>query len=359
MIAPAVRSLDYALLLGQGRSGTNFLLALLNQSSHTHCRNEPDQSDASALAALRPFRFFVDDEELLGELWDDAIHGAAMAFGPRDHIVARPKDWLFPGARRPGFFYLRQRLLARARLEGLKAMDVGEVRFPAWMTSDSRLERSFHVFKLNAAVGLATWMLAHRPKARGIHIVRHPGGFVKSWLARWVRGQTHQERGAGDKDLLRDEERLRALARRDEAWGRRMGDIDAMERVEAELWWWRYVNESIWERGTGLAGYRRLLFEELAEDPLTTTEAVYELCDLPWTPAVATEVSRIARGSRKIARAWKDELEASVVEVIERVLDDSPMSRWWDGRYSCRELLTQNAVEPGAPGRKRFRGGAA
>ena len=333
MIAPAVRSLDYALLLGQGRSGTNFLLALLNQSARTHCRNEPDQSDTSALAALRPFRFFVDDEALLDELWDDAVHGAALTFGPRDHIVAMPKDWLFPGSRRPGFFYLRQRLLAKARLEKLKPMDTGEVRFPAWMTSSTRLERSFHVFKLNAAVGLATWMFGNRPRALGIHIVRHPGGFVKSWLARWVRGETHQERGAGDKDLLQDEERLKALAQRDETWAARMGDIDAMERVEAELWWWRYVNEAIWERGTGLASYRRLLFEELAEDPLGTTEGVYDFCGLPWTPAVAAEVARIARGSKKIARAWKDELEPSVVETIERVLDDSPMSPWWDGRY--------------------------
>ena len=72
---------------------------------------------------------------------------------------------------------------------------------------------------------------------------------------------------------------------------------------------------------------------ESAEDPLGTTEGVYDFCGLPWTPAVAAEVARIARGSKKIARAWKDELEPSVVETIERVLDDSPMSPWWDGRY--------------------------
>ncbi len=333
MFAPAVRTLDYALLLGQGRSGTNFLLALLNQSARTHCRNEPDQGDDSALAALRPFRFFVDDEDVLEGLWDEAVHEAGLTFGPRDHVVPRSKDWLFAGARRPGFFYLRQRMLARARLDRIKAMDVGEVRFPVWMTSSGRLERSFHVFKLNAAVGLARWMFANRPSGKAIHIVRHPGGFVKSWLARWVRGETHQERGAGDKDLLQDEERLKALAQRDSMWSKRMGDIDGMERVEAELWWWRYVNEAIHDGGLGLANYKRLLFEELAEDPLRTTEDVYAFCGLPWTDDVAAEVGRIASGSKKIARAWKDELEPSVVDVIERVLGDSPMRSWWDGRY--------------------------
>ena len=58
--------LAYALLLGQGRSGTNYLLHLLNQSPLTHCRNEPDEVEDSALRRLSPYRFFVDDpEELL------------------------------------------------------------------------------------------------------------------------------------------------------------------------------------------------------------------------------------------------------------------------------------------------------
>jgi hypothetical protein len=43
-------------------------------------------------------------------------------------------------------------------------------------------------------------------------------------------------------------------------------------------------------------------------------------------------VARIASGSIKIARAWKDELAVEVVEMIERVLADSPMKHWWEGR---------------------------
>ena len=332
MLASAVRPLDYALLLGQGRSGTNFLLALFNQSARTHCRNEPDQLDGSTLAALRPFRFFVDDEEELERCWDEAIRGAALTFGPRDHVVLRRKNWLFPGARRPGFFYLRQRLLARAKLGRTKAMDAAEIRFPAWMTSSARLEQAFHVFKLNSAVGLAGWMLQHRPQAKAIHIVRHPGGFVKSWLARWVRGETHQDRAAGDKDALQDEQRLRELAGRDERWARRLGDIEAMERIEAELWWWCYSNEALLEAGRDRANYRALSFEELAENPLEVTRQAYGFCGLDFDDKVAAEVARIATGSQQIARAWKDELDPEVVATVEKVLDGSSLSDLWDAR---------------------------
>src|SRR5262245_32660935 len=107
--------LAYALLIGQGRSGTNFLLSLLDQSAATHCRNEPDQLDSSALAGLAEFRFFVDDEARLGPLYDAAVRRAACCVGPRDHMAEVDKDWLKRGRRRPGYFYLRQRTRAVER----------------------------------------------------------------------------------------------------------------------------------------------------------------------------------------------------------------------------------------------------
>ena len=64
---PSPDPLAYALLIGQGRSGTNYLLSLLDQSAATHCRNEPDQLDSSALSRLAEFRFFVGDEPRLRE----------------------------------------------------------------------------------------------------------------------------------------------------------------------------------------------------------------------------------------------------------------------------------------------------
>ena len=39
----------YVLIAGQGRSGTNWLLQILDLSSQTHCRNEPNDCIGSAL----------------------------------------------------------------------------------------------------------------------------------------------------------------------------------------------------------------------------------------------------------------------------------------------------------------------
>ncbi|MSR62054.1 MAG: hypothetical protein EXS08_06385 [Planctomycetes bacterium] len=331
--------LAYALLIGQGRSGTNYLLSLLDQSAATHCRNEPDQLDSSALAQLAEFRFFVDDEARLAQRFDPAFLQAARCVGPRDHMADVEKDWLKRGRRRAGYFFLRQRYRAVERLiHRRKPMDGKEHPFPGWMVDPAALARSYHVFKLNAAVGYGAWALRTRPAARVLQIVRHPGGFAKSWLKRWVRGEGGMDRGQGTADAVRDEERLREVARRDPRWARLFGDIDGMGRAEGELWWWRYVNEALHEAGRGRENYTLVLYEDLARDPERTSAEVYRACGLEWNDELGRRVRALSGDAERIARAWKDELEPELVALVEKVLDGSPMAGWWGesgGRHAA------------------------
>jgi len=323
--------LAHALLIGQGRSGTNYLLGLLDQSPATHCRNEPDQLDASALARLAPFRFFVDDEARLANLFDAALRQAARCVGPRDHMTDVEKRWIKRGRRRAGYFFLRQRYRAVERLvHRRKPMDGKELAYPGWMVDAGKLEQSFHVFKLNGAAGYGAWALRERPAGQVIHIVRHPGGFVKSWLKRWVRGEGGQERGKGNPDTLREEDRLREIARRDQRWAELLGDVEAIGREERELWWWRYLNEVLYHSGRGRANYRLVLYEDLARDPERVSREAYGAYGLEWSAEIAQRVRSLSRGAEKIARAWKDELEPGMVALVERVLAGSPMERWWN-----------------------------
>jgi hypothetical protein len=330
--------LGFALLIGQGRSGTNYLLGLLDQSPVTHCRNEPDQLDASALARLAEFRFFVDDERRLDELFDGAVRDAAACVGPRDHLTDVEKAWIQPRRRRLGYFLLRQRIRFVERvLRRRKPMDGKELVYPRWMADANALARSFHVFKLNAALGYGAWALGARPAARVIQIVRHPGGFAKSWLKRWVRGEGGQQRGQGTADRFRDEERLREAARRDPRWARLLGDVDRLTRFEGELWWWRYVNETLHAAGQEKPNYHCLLYEDLTRDPAAVSRAVYSFCGLGWDAGIAARVRAISRGAETIARAWKDELEPARVADVERILDGSPMEHWWSSSGGARD----------------------
>ena len=322
--------LRYALIHGQGRSGTNFLMGLLNQSPVTHCRNEPDQLLDSALGRLEPYRFFVDDPAGLEALFDQAIADAAARIGPRDHGVHWNKDWIYPGMRAPGFFaiYRQWRFLHRF-VYRTKAMDGRERTLPFWMSSPARLRRAFHVFKVNAFVGVARWSLEHRPGAKTLHIVRHPGGFASSWYRRWVQGNTEQRISDQSVDW-NDLSRLEALIERDSEWARRIGDPNALSAVERELWWWRYCTEETARAGEGRDSYCRVLFEDLAEDTVPQTQRIFDFLGLPWSPLVEERVEKVGRGSGRIARAWRDELDSEIVAMVERVTDGSPTLRWWD-----------------------------
>ena len=64
----------YALIAGHGRSGTNWLLHLLDRSATTHCRNEPNEIAGNAFAALpTPFVPIADgDADAFAGPWSQA-----------------------------------------------------------------------------------------------------------------------------------------------------------------------------------------------------------------------------------------------------------------------------------------------
>ncbi|MEQ9482329.1 hypothetical protein [Coleofasciculus sp. F4-SAH-05] len=62
---------DYILIVGQGRSGTNWLLDLLDLSSETHCRNEGDQLATSPLAQLPSPKVRKPLGDRFGQQWGE------------------------------------------------------------------------------------------------------------------------------------------------------------------------------------------------------------------------------------------------------------------------------------------------
>jgi hypothetical protein len=154
--------------------------------------------------------------------------------------------------------------------------------------------------------------------------VRHPGGFLNSWQQRYL---TQRDR---DTVTSANERRLRAIAETDAQWAERFGDIAAMTVEESELWYWRYANEVIYRAGQNSSNYLRIIYEELAANPLVVTQRIYEQCHLPWTQVIETEVFKVAVPAQSIAKAWYAKLSTSQIDLINRVLSGSLMSQWWE-----------------------------
>lgn len=312
-------------IAGRGRSGSNFLLHLLNHAANTFCRNEPNMLDDTALSNLPDKGRVVQDySDAFAEQWDAAMAATARSLTGFDAFPPVPKVWM-GGGMAARFYKLSRFAGARRKLKWVyPAIGKTEWHIPDALIDTDTLDRVPIILKLNQAPAWTVWLLQNRPQTRIIHNVRHPGGFLNSWHNRWL--------DANDPDgvLALNRQRLRDACANDTTWAARFGDIDAMDVQATEMWYWRYSNETIHDAGMGKDHYRLTLYERTTEDPMTVMRDLYAFCGLEWTDAVERGVTENTGESKQIAGKWRETLNADQIALIERVLDGSPMATWWD-----------------------------
>lgn len=314
---------DYAAIVGQGRSGTNWLLDLLDLSPYTHCRNEANELAASPLAQLPLPTVRSHFGKNFGEQWDRAIALSALRLGMRDRIGAHPKIHLYEPVRQLGGTILLGRTFRQLLSPMMPSLGESEWQIPWWLASRQDLERAFVVLKLNQVPAWAEWLLLNRPKAAIVHIVRHPGGFLNSWQNRYLATQ------APEAVRKANHERLQQIVKSDSQWCDRFGDLEVMSVEESELWYWCYAAETIHKAGYRRDNYLEIVYENLVAAPLEIAKQLYEKCHLPWTNEIEKKVAQSACSSDAIATAWRNKLSSEHIELVERVLDKSLMSQWW------------------------------
>jgi hypothetical protein len=318
------------MVTGHGRSGTNWLLGLLDCSAQTHCRNDPYLDPASPLARL-PGRFVVGTaaDELAAD-WDDAIAWTAAHFGAGDQPIPTVKHHLHGLSCRLGL----PQMVQRARLRRWAAVFSPSLRrmewpVPWWLGSAAKLKEAVPVLRTSQVPGWVCWALAHRPAVRVLHIVRHPGGFLNSWRNRFLRGRDPAEVHAANLT------RLGEVAATNPHWARRFGDLQHLSLEASELWYWRYATEALHAAGADRDTYRRVIYEELAAEPVAGARGLYEFCGLPWTAHTERLIRKRSTGSRGIAEAWRERLDADARALVEEILNGSPMAEWWNDTGSA------------------------
>jgi len=304
----------YVIIAGRGRSGTNWLLSILDRSARTHCRNEPSAMPGSALHSMLPPGTVAGiDDAALASHWDEAIRRTARCFGERDHAVPVLKDHFFPVSQRLGLVRIASSpRLQRSIAPLLPSSRKAEWPIPVWVASRRKLDEAVPVLKLNQVPGWASWALRHRPEAFILHIVRHPGGFLNSWANRWLN------RNEAERVAEANRRRLETVVQFDPSWRDRFGPIDRLDVAESELWYWRYTTETIHKAGQERpSSYRLAIYEDLVHDPVGVARSLYDALELPWTEAI------------EIATAWRSKLTADRVAMVERVLEGSLTQDWW------------------------------
>jgi hypothetical protein len=328
-----MRAAEYAVITGNGRSGTNWLETILDSSPLTHCRSEPYDIPTSPFNQIPQVWKAGKAAPDMERFWDETVRWSRSRIGRRDHAFTSPKRFVHPLARISGVTRLIAHSKSRRMIAFLQpSLRQGEWRMPWWIGSQRRLEQAYPVFKINLDRQMVSWILEHRPQARILHIVRHPCGRLSSWLSRYVAGRNADDILAVRKD------RLRRICEAEPEWIVKFGDIGAMSLVECEVWFWRYLNESVYAVAHNHPGYLRLVYEDLVDAPLENARKAYAFSGLPWDSHVEAIITAGLNGSiwgkrsgtpTSIAYAWKTKLSPEHVRIVESIVHDSPIMAWW------------------------------
>jgi hypothetical protein len=322
----AVVPRPYLLILGHGKSGSKRLLRLFDVSEWTHCRCEPNELPRSPFRRLWSAHVGGARQEAeLEACWDDAVSWASARMGGRDSLPS-PRKAFFGGL---GYRVGIDRLFKYRRARSLVGLVVPSMRgaewtVPAWLSDADAFRRALTVLKLGPAPAWAPWVMRNRPEAKVVHVVRHPGGFLHAYRARWL-ANTDEELTARANRL-----RLRTIVRDEPAWAPVFGDIDAMNASEAELWFWRYSTETTQRAGGGQSRFRLVRDEDVVARPLEVVRSLYAWSGLRVTEQVEGYVGRMAAQWRDRSAPWRRMLDLADVALVERVLEGSVMHDWWD-----------------------------
>ena len=153
----------YAVIVSQGRSGSNWLLDLFDLSPETFCRDEPDLTEGSPLGDLSKDQFIVyPDQPLLKEKWDGAVNYTIARMATRDNPIVAPKHFMYDFPRRCGIY----RAVRGPRCRHLLGYLVPSFSQPEWLpppylVNSLRFEQSLGILKFVSCPGWASFVL-HR-----------------------------------------------------------------------------------------------------------------------------------------------------------------------------------------------------
>lgn len=312
-------------VVGSGNSGCKRILRILDFSPVTHCRNDVDLPSGSplrsVLESISQYAINHADALQLDQQWDYAVEWCSKHRGSSDIRPIPPKDYDVHILRLLGLYRLLDspKLHCLIRAPSCRAGDI------EWLVRNrnSQFKHSLPVLKINQAPAIAKWLISNRPKCKLVHVVRHPAGFLHSWERRVLAR-------LDPISVRRDNiNRLKEIAELNPEIGNRFGDIESLTAVEAELYFWLYETETIYEAGQKTAQYRRILDEQLYTSPKELAQQLYTFCGLSWGHVVDSMLKQKSGEWRNKYSPWRDLVSVSQVEFIEKLLDNSTIRAWW------------------------------
>ena len=318
------------LAFGLPRSGTTWIGKLFDSHPGVLYRHEPDSwhritgiptfADAGDKEQARLAREYI---ERLPATCNTSICGKMPIFN---------KQWRSP---------LGQGLYRLAITSALLAEKLTNVRITRIPEGDPVGNGARLVWKSIESLGRLPLFLDAVGSARGVHIVRHPCGFIASVLRGESRGRfrdrTPSSEDYGLFEKIVDSDTARVL-------GVDMEALKASTPVQRLAWKWLLYNEQAFRGCRERAGYRLVRYEDICDEPVDRMRELFEFCDLDWHPQTEEFILQTGRrkndkyysiykNPRESANKWRTELDEDTIRQIHDVVMRSYMGRMYGDRW--------------------------
>ena len=310
------------MISGNGRSGSNRLLDILDLSEITACRNEPDEINGGRLSGFG-FQLFNDQLQKpdIVELHRELI-AAGYIRSDRDRFNRSEKQFLTPIGKSLLPVMARRKLRTLAHTTGLMRNPL-EWKLPQVAINDNPI---LPIVKLNARPIWAEQVAKIEPGLRIVHNIRQPWKFLNSWYNRFILNQ--DTLAASFTEHFADVPLLLEYYGRNDSARLREGNLENI--VEVELWRWRYVNERLMKFDTENARYLRVTYEDIDANPVSAAHQVYEFLDLDLSPKVEEDIANLK--NTLFAKPHKNKLDTILVsKLMTSVLAESPLDQAFKG----------------------------
>lgn len=321
---PNMSSFPPILLFGMPRSGTTWIGKIFDSHPETLYRHEPDSwGRLNFLPLMAPLDHANDYASDIRYFFGQLPHMKLTKVVASTPIF--PKNYYSP---------LRYQLF-RLNVFAVKAVAkiVGEQSVPTLIRAQDKA-RIRVVWKSIESLGRLGVIERVLQPCFGIHITRHPCGYVASVL----RGELQQRftsEISSSEDLGLLARCLDTVTAREH--GLTMEILQRMHPVERLAWRWVLFNAKAMEDIAGEPNCMTLCYEDLCRDPIGVAKKLFEFTHLPWSyqterfisQSTAKDVGRyysVIKDPMKAATKWKNELSASDIDRIYAVISVTKLS---------------------------------
>jgi hypothetical protein len=316
----------FILLFGLPRSGTTWAGKILDSHPSTLYRHEPDSVDRLTEVSLVP--------NASNQHYFSILRRYAQNVSANRHPKVVGKLPIFPKN------YLSRPTLAlyKAGVQVSKifarlGMTLPVITAPLHCGRNGAL-----VWKSIESLGRLGPLIAALPDAVGLHMVRHPCGFVAS-VQRGERARRFEDnRGASEDYGILELLLATSVGQR---FGIDIGDLKAMQPEERLTCRWCIFNDTVLEDVASGSRVLTFAYETLCDSPLSTAHSLLQFAGLPWDKQVETFIAAsttshdatyysVFKNPQRTAYRWHKEL--SPIE-IDRVSSLAERSITWRRLY--------------------------